>query len=423
MAPVSTAQAAGLDFGTSNSTLGIWGADGPRLLPLEGEHPDIPTAIFFNFEDRKTRFGRRAKAEYIRGDEGRLMQSIKSVLGSSLVEERTAILGRRVPFKEIIGNFLAHVKEQAETAAGREISNVVLGRPVFFVDDNPEADRAAQNTLEEMARGQGFDHISFQYEPIAAALAYEQSVTQEEVVLVVDIGGGTSDFSVVRVSPDNGKKQDRADDILANTGVHIGGTDFDRLLSMAQVMPHLGYGSQTTDKKRNLPSKYYHDLSTWHCINQLYDPKILRELRDVRREAASPELVDRLSQVIEGRMGHALATYVEQGKIDLSGAQQAQLSLPLDTEDLNIPLSAQGFHNCIERSVSRINAEIKTALSQAGLRADQIHTVFLTGGTTRVPALRASFKQTLSHAKLVEGDVFGAVGLGLAVDAARKFGV
>ncbi|WP_102867220.1 Hsp70 family protein [Pseudovibrio exalbescens] len=417
-----TISCAGIDFGTSNSTVGIHAGKGPRLVPLEGNALDIPTAIFFNFEEEETVFGRQARADYMDGFEGRFMRSLKSVLGSALIEERTPILHRSVPFKEIIGIFLGHLKRKLSNHAGGDVSSVVMGRPVFFVDDDPNADRQAQNTLEEMARAQGFADVSFQYEPIAAALAYEQHVAQEEVVLVVDIGGGTSDFSVVRVSPERASASERFDDILSTTGVHIGGTDFDQLLSMAKVMPELGYKTLTKDKSRVLPSKYFFELATWHSINRLYDAKTLRELTEVRREAAMPDRINRLMDIVTHRKGHALAGQCEQAKIDLSEQSCVQLQLPLTDSALELTVTCQELNAAIVKAANRLTAQIDVALSMAQIAKHQVDCVFLTGGTTRVPLLQSLFRNKFPNARVIEGDVFGAVGTGLALDAHRKFG-
>ena len=256
----------GIDFGTSNSTVGVIEDGQPRLVPLEGEQVTLPSAVFFNFDDDRTYVGRRAIADYTDGVEGRLMRALKSVLGSSLVHEKTRIKKRQMAFTDIIGLFIAQLKTRMEAHTGQAVGPVVLGRPVQFVDDDAEADRNAQNELERAARAQGFRDIAFQYEPIAAALDYERTVQREELALIVDMGGGTSDFSVVRVSPERAVAADRSGDILANRGVHIGGTDFDRLLSIDSVMRELGYLTQTKDGKRNLPAAYFVDLATQQRI-------------------------------------------------------------------------------------------------------------------------------------------------------------
>src|SRR4029077_9914935 len=206
-------------------------------------------------------------------------------------------------------------------------TSVVLGRPAFFVDDDPAADATAQSQLEAAARTAGFQHIASQFEPIAAALDYEQSVRAEEIALVADIGGGTSDFSVVRVSPERARASDRRQDILGFTGVHIGGTDFDRQLGMASVMPALGLRSPLRRKGLDAPSWYFSDLATWHRINFLYDPKVLTEVRGVLRDSAEPEKIERLLRVLEQRKGHELLAGVESAKIELSRADLARLNL------------------------------------------------------------------------------------------------
>ncbi|HAF92594.1 MAG TPA: heat-shock protein, partial [Pseudomonas sp.] len=244
MQPAVPARACGIDFGTSNSTVGWWRPGQDPLIALEGEEPTLPSVVFFNLEERRPVYGRQALAEYLEGYEGRLMRSLKSLLGSKLLKSETTVLGSAMPFRDILGLFLGTLKTRAETAAGRSFEQVVLGRPVFFVDDDPQADREATEMLEAAARKLGFSEVSFQFEPIAAAFDYESRISREERVLIVDIGGGTSDFSLVRLSPERRVLDDRQADILATGGVHIGGTDFDKQLSLAGVMPLFGYGSR-----------------------------------------------------------------------------------------------------------------------------------------------------------------------------------
>ena len=213
--------ACGVDFGTSNSTVG-WSRPGQHaLLSLEDGKPTLPSAIFFHDEDNEVSYGRGAIADYLAGYDGRLMRSMKSLLGSSLIELHRG-QGRSIPFRVLLTRFIAELKRRAETAAGRDFQRVVLGRPVFFVDDDPAADQTAQDTLGEIARQVGFTDIEFQFEPLAAAFDYESQIDREELVLVIDIGGGTSDFSLIRLGPGRAGKADRREDILAYGGVHIG---------------------------------------------------------------------------------------------------------------------------------------------------------------------------------------------------------
>lgn len=413
----------GLDFGTSNSTLATLGAGGaPALVPLEAGQKTVPSALFFDFSTDAVLIGRAAQAAYMTGADGRFMRSLKSILGSSLASEKTRIKRELLPFTGIIGRFVGEMKRRAEAELEEPLDRVVAGRPVHFVDGNDEADRRAQQQLEAAIRSQGFREIAFQFEPIAAALDYEQQVAGEELGLVIDLGGGTSDFSVVRVSPDRARATDRQGDILAAGGVHIGGTDFDRLLSLARVMRRLGYRTETADGKRSLPSGPYYDLATWHRINQLYDPKVLAELRSTAREAALPERVEKMISIVRHREGHRLASAVEAAKIALTDSESATVSFTGEEVELAVPVTRAHLALALDRSIGRIADTIAETLRHAGLAAENIDTLILTGGSTRIPAIMARLHALFPDARFVETDAFGSVGLGLALDAKRKFG-
>ena len=413
----------GLDFGTSNSTIARLDSRGvPHLLKLEAGRETIPSVIFFSFEDDSVHFGRQAVAEYVTGADGRLMRSLKSVLGTSLMSDTTRVKARSYGFIEILGIFIAELKRRAEAELGGALDSVVCGRPVHFVDDDAVADAAAQEQLAGAVRAQGFRHVDFQFEPIAAALDYERQVSDERLALIVDLGGGTSDFSVVRVSPERARSLDRGGDILATAGVHIGGTDFDRLLSMAKVMPELGLGSMTKDGKRHLPVAPYHDLSTWHRINRLYNAQTLRDLRGTRREAQAPERVGMMMELIEDRLGHRLVGAVEAAKIALSDADATEFSFEVRDRKIEARMSIADFTAALRHSVTRIEDTIAETLRRAGVTTADIDSLILTGGSTQVPAIADRLRALFPDAELVRTDVLGSVGLGLALDAKRKFG-
>ena len=201
MSVETPARACGIDFGTSNSTVGWLRPGQPTLLALENGKPTLPSVVFFNAEENTVSFGQAGLKEYLDGYEGRLMRALKSLLGSSLMEGKTEIQGRSLPYKELLTQFITELKHRAEMAADRSFDQAVFGRPVFFVDDDTAADDKAEVTLEAIARTAGFREVSFQYEPIAAAYHYERQINHEELVLIADIGGGTSDFSLIRLSP------------------------------------------------------------------------------------------------------------------------------------------------------------------------------------------------------------------------------
>lgn len=413
----------GLDFGTSNSTIARRDSGGvPQLLKLEDRRETIPSVIFFGFEDDSIHFGRQAVAEYVSGAEGRLMRSLKSVLGTALIGDTTRVKARSYGFVEILGIFIAELKRRAEAELGGEVDTVVCGRPVHFVDDDPVADAAAQSQLEGAVRAQGFRHVDFQFEPIAAALDYERQVTSEKLALIVDLGGGTSDFTVIRVSPERARAVDRSQDILSTAGVHVGGTDFDRLLSMGKVMPELGLGTMTLDGKRHLPVAPYYDLSTWHRINRLYNAQTLRDLRSTQREARAPERVEMMIELIEDRLGHRLVGAVEAAKIALSDDETTNFAFPVRDRRIETVMSKADLTKALHQSVERIETTIAETLRRAGVSGRAIDSLILTGGSTQVPVIAARLRALFPESELVRTDVLGSVGLGLAMDAARKFG-
>jgi hypothetical chaperone protein len=416
----SPAHAVGIDFGTSNSTVGWQRPGQSALLPLEDGKATLPSVVFFHAEDGQSRYGRAALADYLSGDEGRLMRSLKSLLGTSLMDDFTEVNGRILKFRELLGLFIGELKRRGEQAAGRSFGSAVLGRPVFFVDDDAAADRLAQDTLEQIARAAGLVHIEFQYEPIAAAFDYESQTSREELVLVVDIGGGTSDFCLVRLSPERAHKAERKDDILASAGVHIGGTDMDRQLSLAGVMPQLGLGSLLKSGLQ-VPSSPYFNLATWHTIHQAYTRKAWAQIAEVALTAADPSRLQALQRLVQQRDGHWLAMQVEDAKIALSSQPQAELDLGRIGMG-RVALARPVFDDSISLLVERISQTVSHLLRGAGVRADQVQTVFFTGGASGVPLLRETVAALLPQAARVEGDLFGSIGAGLAIDAARRFG-
>jgi hypothetical chaperone protein len=415
------ANACGVDFGTSNSTVGWVRPGHPTLLTLEDGKATLPSVVFFNADEEVVRYGRAALADYLEGYEGRLMRSLKSLLGTSLMDGQTEVGGRSLPFRQLLGHFIGEVKRRAEQQAGRSFDSAVFGRPVYFVDDDPAADRLAEDTLAEIARSVGFKDIGFQFEPIAAAFDYESRIEREELVLIADIGGGTSDFSLVRLGPDRAGRADRRDDLLANGGVHIGGTDFDKYLSLASVMPLLGYGS-TLVSGASIPSSYYFNLATWHTINQAYTRKSTAQLAELVRDAAEPDKLNRLRNLIDERAGHWLAMRVEEAKIALSDTPEIVVELERLEPAESLRLTRAGFDAASAGLVGQVGATVAKLLAEAGVAPARVDTVFFTGGSSGVAALRACIGAMVPDARRVEGDLFGSIGAGLALDAARRFG-
>jgi hypothetical chaperone protein len=449
-----------IDFGTSNSGIAVPAPHGPdgavQLLELEPGRPTMPTAVFYAVEGLAPReeprrlYGSAAIAAYVEGTEGRLMRSMKSILGSTLMDRRTELgAGHSVAYLDVVAGYLRQLKQRAEVHIGTSIEQAVLGRPVFFVDDDPARDAEAQAALETAARAVGFVDVHFLYEPIAAALDYEQRVTSEQIVLVADIGGGTSDFSLVRIGPGRRARTQRRDDILANHGVHAAGTDFDRHIELACILPTCGYKSfgpserarplrsdhaperaarrlpdERGRRPREVPSAVYFDLATWHLINTVYLPQRLAELAGMRGFYGDTRLHDRLMTVVEQRLGHALAAQAEQAKIDVAdvaGGGLTRLALGAIEADLVATVTHAQAMGAIAVDLERVVAAARETLRQAGLASDAVDVLYLTGGSTGLSPLAQQLAAVCPSALVVRGDRFASVAQGLGLHAQRCF--
>ena len=406
----------GIDFGTSNSAMAVRHGAGPaRMLCLEGNAHTLPTAVFFNSENHGTHFGRDAVDQYLLGTEGRLMRSLKSLLGSALLQDKTAVHNNLVSYQDIIGLFLRMLAQKSRHSLGGMPERVVMGRPVHFVDGDASRDRQAQEVLRQAALAAGFQNVSFQFEPMAAALDLEQRITRESLVLVVDIGGGTSDFTVVRLGPERMHQTDRSSDVLATTGVHIGGTDFDRRLSLELLMPLLGF-RHLGPTGREVPSGVFFDLSTWHLIQWRYSPGALREALKLRTDYTDAPLHGRLMQVLNERLGHRMANTVEQAKIAASTGD-AEAPMPLDWIEpgLGAAITAQGLARCLAQPLQKVVGCARECVQLAGLAPQGLDAIYLTGGSSALRPLRQALNAAFPETPQMEGDLFGGVAAGLAV--------
>jgi len=416
-----------IDFGTSNSAIAIPGDGGMQLVELEPGYRTMPTAVFYYTEGRDDAegppraFGRAALTAYVDGTDGRLMRSMKSILGSSLIDQTTDVGGGRgVKYADIVAGYLKRLRRLAGNP-----ERAVLGRPVFFVDGEPERDAQAQGALEAAARAVGFSEVHFQYEPIAAAFDYESLIDSERLVLVADIGGGTSDFSIVRVGPARMQRLDRRDDILANHGVHIAGTDFDRHIELAGILREFGYRAlgpvRADGSQREVPSGIYFDLATWHLINTVYSPLRVAELRQMKSFYAEPEHHRRLMTVLEERLGHELASRAEEAKIAVASGGDTRIDLGHVENGLTLELSGSTAMAALDADLGRIVQAARDTVQQAGLKAGQIDALYFTGGSTGLTALADRIAAEFPQAEAVRGDRFASVATGLGLHAARLF--
>ena len=424
-------RACAIDFGTSNSAVARAVSE-PKastlshieLAPLEAGETSMPTAVFYNSDDGPREFGRAAIASYIDGHEGRLMRSIKSILGSDLMDEATELPnGLQVRYRDVVIAYLRRLKLRAEEHWGLPIDRVVIGRPVFFVDDDSKRDAQAQQTLSQAARAAGISEVQFQFEPIAAALDYESRLVPEDgerLVLVADIGGGTSDFSLIRASAAGHATADRRSDVLANHGVHLAGTDFDRSINLAAIMPLLGYGG---DGPRGLPvpSKIYFDLATWHLINTTYTPSRIAEIKLMRPMYNDERAHQRLLRVMERHRGHDLAAHAEAAKIEVSNSGKAIIELGFIEPGLHQLLTESQQSDALKDDVRRIVETAHETVRQAQIDSSQIDALYFTGGSTGLDTLVKRLTSAFPAAQTVRGDRFRSVVSGLAITAQRRF--
>lgn len=415
----------GIDFGTSNSAAALVDAKGRlHVIPLDGNSANMPTALFFSSEDHQVSYGSAAMQNYLLAAQegvagGRLMRAIKSLLGSALIHEQTVVNGQAMSFFDIVVLFFKELKHRAEKYLGYPVHAAMLGRPVHFVDDNPERDAQAQASLQQAARAAGFQTIAFELEPIAAAFDFERRVTQDTRVLVADIGGGTSDFTVIHIGPSHKNQTERANDILATSGVHLGGTDFDRLLDLGCVMPLLGYGHRGPSG-RELPNRIFFELATWHLVHHATNRKSMTAAHQLWRDYTDQTLYQRLMHVLQERLGHQLLAEVEAAKIrcavtgnntriDLTCLQEP-VTHPSDA--VEVALTPGAMQQMLRQQLDAIVQCAQQCAATAG--TDAIDVVYLTGGSSALTPLVDKLTAAFPTATIAHGDRFGGVAAGLA---------
>ena len=416
----------GIDFGTTNTATAIVvNKSKPKSVILENNNITIPSALFFN-ENNQVYFGRQAMQMYIDGQEGRCMRSLKRILGSDLMSSGTLVNGQLKSFSEILALFLKNIKNKIDTTAQNNIENVVLGRPVHFQNNDEKADIRAENQLRKIAENIGFKNIEFQYEPIAAAFAHEASILTEKVALVIDIGGGTSDFTVLRLGQNLTTKADRKDDILASTGTRIGGNDFDKDLSIKCFMPTFGYktlqGQQSPfDKVMILPTDPYMKMAEWSSINSMYCYKELNDAKKMLYNAMEKEKVSRFVELIEKERGYLLLNMVENCKIDLTSAENLNMKLDFISGCPQIEVTKTDFEDGITDNINRIFKQISECLKLAQTEPEKIELIVLTGGSTQIKLIQNLISVRFPNALISQEDKFSSVSTGLAYDSMRKF--
>ena len=362
-------------------------------------------------------FGEQALNRYLEDpSEGYYIKSPKSFLGSTGLKPQQIAF-----FEHLVAAMMLEVKQHAEQQLDKELTQVVIGRPINFQGQHgEESNQQAINVLTNAAKDVGFKDIEFQFEPVAAGLEYEASLEHEQKVLVVDIGGGTTDCSMIIMSPTRKLSVDRKDDLLGHSGKRIGGNDFDIQLAMKKLMPNLGSTSQLTSGKP-MPTKSYFNavaINDLFAQTQFYSDEHGRFLNDLKFDAAEPEKLQRLIDVYHNKLSYQLVNNAERAKIDLSMEAETKVDLSYLTEQLAQPISRLDFFSATERELNLIADLMHEAIAQADCKPDVI---FVTGGTARSPVIHDFLSQTFEHTPVVIGDHFGSVTAGLARWADRIF--
>jgi len=405
------AQTLAIDFGTSNTAVGYMQNGVPTLLDIEPNSPTLPTSIFFDFDSRETLVGTPANTALIEGEYGRFMRALKSVLGTSIMHENRRLMDEQIDFIEIISRFLREIKARAEAASGLTFDTALSGRPVHFHSDDPEKDAQALKDLRACYLKAGFSDVEFMYEPDAAALANHSHLAKGTLGLIVDIGGGTSDFTVFETV-------DRGINILASHGVRVGGTDFDRKLSIDHIMPLLGKGSQIRKafgtETMTAPNAIFHNLATWQKIPFLYNGETLRDANDLRKHAAEPTLLKRLTDTLENELGHDLAFAAERGKIAANKAD-AIIDLAVLESTLSAPLSLSALNHSLTILTANIGKAALETLAQARISPSQIDSLIFVGGSSLMSTVEATLQSQFPTAIPHRTSAFTAVIEGLTL--------
>jgi len=406
-----------LDFGTSNSAAAFLVDGRVRRLKMEADADTLPTAVFLPAGGGAMRIGAAAETALIGGADGRYMRALKSVLGTPLFHEERLIAGRRRTLRDIVTALLAELKARAEAAAGPRFDRVLSGRPVHFHTADAGRDAQAEADLRGCYLAAGFEEVAFLFEPEAAAYATRTAEERDETRLIVDIGGGTSDFSVVRTSAGG-------TEILASHGIRLGGTDFDQAVSMAHAMPMLGLGGEL---RRSLgegllpvPRAIYADLSTWAMIPFLYTRETARAVDDLLRHAVDPAPMRRLATVIEDHLGHDLAFAVERGKIAANSAEPgARIEMGVIEPGLAVPITPGTMNAALAPYRETLRTALYESLFHARVPPADIGAVVLVGGSSLMSLVETEARAVCPTARLIRSDAFTAVVDGLALATAE----
>jgi len=408
----------GVDFGTSNSALAILDLESKQVVKLF----TIPSLLFFKEpkvrgEITQIAVGTEAIELYVKNRmDGRFMKSIKKVLpNKSFIDTR--IGAKLYKAEDLVALILKKLKTMADEYVGQEVKTAVMGRPVVF-DENPERDALAQNRLEKSARLVGFEEIHFQFEPVGAAYAYERESVSHQLVLVADFGGGTSDFSLMKLNPGAEELSDRRKDMIGQGGIYIGGDSFDSDIMWHKGTPHFGRGVKeefTPGKPLDLPLSYFQNICSWEKMNFLDTLRMKLSIQKSYNFSGKDFRVRNLQILIEENLGYSLFKEIEKAKINISNEPVTDFRFEQSGIVLNETIEYQEFsETIISENLQKIMNYLEGFLKDKNINPKNIDAVFMTGGTSLLKTLHDAFADKFGKDKLKSGDNFHSVANGLA---------
>lgn len=413
----------GIDFGTSNSVIEVFDEATGKVVATAGIEKSIESAIFFPYGDRERYFlGKQAIHQYVSsGMKGRLIKSIKSALPEPGLGT-LSIYGKKVKIELLVSYFLSHLKATCDAHFGVDTSRVVLGRPSVF---SPEAakDALAVKRLEAAARLAGFDEVRILREPIAAAIHYERTLQAPKTVFVGDLGGGTSDFCVMRLRPDAVATADRQEDMLATSGIKVGGDDFDAEIMWHKLVTYFGLGAEyeSFGKWLPVPIHIFKTICSWEKLSLLRSVDMQQSLKKFQFYANEKEKLARLLTLINKNLGFAIIKEVEQAKIGLGVADEQLIAYAKENIDIESLLLKSEMPEILQKQVEQIETSVEKLLKENGQTPADIDVVFLTGGSSLVHPVAALFKRIFGADKIQGGNAFKSIAYGLAASASYLF--
>lgn len=408
----------GIDFGTTNSALSIFDEDKKQIISTIS----IPSLIYFKHaltsaDNGNYVVGEKAIEEYLSdGMKGRFIKSIKQILSRTTFTE-TRIQNRRYNASDLVTLILKDLKETADAIIGSDCTKAIIGRPVFFDNDDSQKDTLAQTRLKKAAENAGFTEVRFQFEPIGAAFAYEKTISKKEKVLVADLGGGTTDFTYLILDPEKVGAKDRKNDMIASGGIYIGGDSLDSAFMWEKGTPYFGKNTQyeaTRGQILNVPKSLFANICSWDKMNFFNGQKIKKDIEDYYYFSGYDKKFKNLITLIEHNLGYSVFQSIEKTKIELSDDPSSDFKYSNLGIEINETITLSEYNSIIIKDVQRISDYLDKFLLTYDINPQEIDCLFMTGGTSMVKAIQGLFRSKFPHIPINSGDNFKSVAMGLA---------